>query len=112
MTTSSFALTGAVGRLRRPRLRVPLQHLFLQNAPYLAVERMEFLVEPGLENVARPRQADLPIADDARVRARRHDDDAVGERDRLLEVMGDEQHRLAVRVPEIEQQVSHDLPRL
>ena len=33
-------------------------------------------------------------------------------RDRLFEIMGDEQHRLAVGAPQVEQQVAHDLPRL
>ena len=42
----------------------------------------------------------------------RHDDDAVGERDRLFEIVGDEQHRLAVGVPQFEQQIAHDLPGL
>ena len=55
---------------------------------------------------------DLPVADDAGRRARRHDHHPVGKRDRLFEVVGDEQHRLAVRAPEIEQQVAHDLPGL
>ena len=53
-----------------------------------------------------------PVADDARGRPRRHDDDAVGERDRLFQIVGDEQHRLAVGAPQIEQQIAHDLPRL
>ena len=42
----------------------------------------------------------------------RHDHDPVGERDRLLEVVRDEHHRLAVGGPEVEQEVAHDLPGL
>ena len=42
----------------------------------------------------------------------RHDHDAVGERDRLFEIVGDEQHRLAVGVPQFQQQIAHDLPGL
>ena len=42
----------------------------------------------------------------------RHDHDAVGERDRLFEIVGDEQHRLAVGIPQFQQQVAHDLPGL
>jgi hypothetical protein len=40
------------------------------------------------------------------------DHNAVRERDRLLEIMGDEHHRLAVKAPQVEQQVAHDLPGL
>ena len=43
---------------------------------------------------------------------RRHDHHAVGQRDRLLQVVGDEQHGLAVAGPQLEQQVAHDLARL
>ena len=43
---------------------------------------------------------------------RRHDHDAVGQRDRLLEIVGDEQHRLAVGAPKLQQQIAHDLPGL
>ena len=53
-----------------------------------------------------------PVADDARRRPGRHDHHAVGQRDRLLEIVGDEHHRLAVGAPQVEQQVAHDLPGL
>jgi hypothetical protein len=73
-------------------------------------------VEGGLEahlrDVARARQGDREIADDARRRARRHHDHAVRERDRLLEVVGHEHHGLAVRRPQVEEQVAHDLAGL
>ena len=59
-----------------------------------------------------PRQVDGVVADDARRRPRRHDHHAVGQRDRLLQVVGDEQHGLAVAGPQLEQQVAHDLARL
>ena len=70
------------------------------------------MIEFDLGNVARARQRHPPVADDARRRPRRHDDDAVGERDRLFQVVGDEQHRLAVGAPQVEQQIAHDLPGL
>ena len=73
---------------------------------------VEGRVELDLGDVARARQRHAPVADDARRRPRRHDDDAVGQRDRLFQVVGDEQHRLAVGAPQIEQQIAHDLPRL
>ncbi len=52
------------------------------------------------------------VADDAGGRPGRHHHHPVGQRDRLLEVVGDEHHRLAVLRPEVEQQVAHDLPGL
>ena len=47
-----------------------------------------------------------------RRRPRRHDDYAIGKRDGFLEIVGDEQHRLAVGLPQVQQEVAHDLPRL
>ncbi len=76
------------------------------------MQRVEGGVEPDLGDVARARQADLPLADDARGRAGAHDDDAVGERDGFLEVVGDEHHRLAVGAPQLQQEIAHDLPGL
>src|SRR6266700_6685742 len=93
-------------------LGVAPEHLGLQRCPDLAVEIVERGLDLDLGDVARPRQRDLPIPDDAGGRPRRHDHHAIGQRDRLLEIVGDEQHRLAVGVPQIEQQVAHDLPRL
>ena len=43
---------------------------------------------------------------------RRHDHHAVGERDRLLQIVGHEQHRLAVGVPQFQQEIAHDLAGL
>src|SRR5262245_47246187 len=93
-------------------LGVAPEHLRLQRCPDLAVEIVERGLDLDLGDVARARQRDLPIADDAGGGPRRHDHHAVRERDRLLEIVGDEQHGLAVGVPQIEQQVAHDLPRL
>ena len=73
---------------------------------------MKFIVQPDFRNVARARQRHTPVADDARARPRRHDHDAVGKRDRLFEIVGDEQHRLAVGVPQFQQQIAHDLAGL
>src|SRR5207237_4103795 len=90
-------------RLRRlGGLRVALHHFVLEHAPDLAMQRLEFLVQPHLEDAARTGELHAPVADDARGRPRRHDHDAVGERNRLLEIMGDEQHGLAVGIPEVE----------
>src|SRR6202012_3513229 len=46
-------------------LGVTLQHLFLQNTPNLAVERVELLLHADLEDVARSRQPHFPVANDA-----------------------------------------------
>src|SRR5262249_566289 len=51
-------------------------------------------------DIARPSQVDLDVGLDA-ARTRREDDHAVGEIDRLVDVMGDEQHRLARRIPNL-----------
>ena len=45
-------------------------------------------------------------------RARAHDDDAAAEEDRLLDVVGDEQHGLALALPDAEQQFLHQRARL
>jgi hypothetical protein len=52
-----------------------------------------------LGSVARTRQRDLPVADNAGVRPCRHDHNSVGQRDRFVEIVSDEQHRLAVGAP-------------
>src|SRR5262245_14740873 len=83
-------------------LRIALEHLALEHGPDLAVEIVERALDLDLGDVARPRQFDLPVADDARGGPRRHDHHPVGERDRLLEIVGDEQHRLAIGAPQIE----------
>ena len=73
---------------------------------------VKLLLHADFRDVARALDRHPPIADHARGRPRRHDDDAVGQRDRLFQVVGDEQHRLAVPAPEVEQQIAHDLPGL
>ena len=55
---------------------------------------------------ARPRLVDPPLEDDA-ARARRQDDDAVGEHQRLPDAVGDEDDRLAARRPDAQQLVLH-----
>src|SRR5215471_3629821 len=73
---------------------VGLEHLLLHDAPDLAVEIEEGGGHADLRDVARSRQLDHEIADRPRAGAGRQHDDAVGERDRLLEIVSDEQHRL------------------
>ena len=73
---------------------------------------VERAVELHFRRVARARERHGPVADDARGGPGRHDDDAIRQRDRLFEIVGDEHHRLAVGAPQIEQQIAHDLARL
>ena len=61
-------------------------------------------IEQQLGAAARPRQVDIDDLPDAAGRARHHHD-LVGEEHRLLDRMGDEQHRLAVALPDVEQVV-------
>ncbi len=76
------------------------------------MQRVKLVAEPDFRNVTRTGKLHPPVADDARGRPRRHDHDAVGEPDRLFEIMSDEQHRLAVGVPQFQQQIAHDLSGL
>src|SRR6185437_5584883 len=62
-------------------------HLVAQIGPDLAIERGEFGVEADLDDIARARQRDVIVALDA-PRPGGHHHHAVGERDRLFEVMG------------------------
>ena len=56
--------------------------------------------------VARPRQVDLDIGLDA-PRPRRHHDAPARQEDRLLDVVGDEEHRLLVVLPDLQEQLLH-----
>ena len=93
-------------------LGVTLEHFVLEHVPDLAMQFMERAIELDLGDIARPRDRNPPVADDARRRPRRHDHHAVGQRDRLLKIVGDEHHRLAVGAPQVEQQIAHDLTGL
>src|SRR5579872_4364095 len=104
--------TSAGPSIRPPRLRITLHHLVLEHAPDLPVQGAKILTQPDFGDVARTGQRDAPVADDARGRTRGHDHDAISERDRLFEIVGDEQHRLAVGAPEFEQEIAHDLAGL
>ena len=58
---------------------------------------------------ARQRYGDLA---DYPAGRRAHDDDAVGEIDRLVDIVGDEEDRLAVALPDAQELRAHDLPDL
>src|SRR5262249_13089918 len=81
-------------------------HLFAQIRPDALIELVEMRVEADLDDVARPRQVDIVDALEPRRPDREHDD-LVGERDRLLEIVGHEEHGLARLLPERQQLVLH-----
>src|SRR5438477_1239918 len=87
------------------------QHLIPKVVPDLLIDPRELRLETDLGDVARARQID---AVDAlhRPRPRRDHDDTIGERDRLLKVMGDEDNRSACGGPQLQKLVFHQRPRL
>src|SRR5712692_5944379 len=87
------------------------QDLVPEVVPDLAVQLDEPRQEADLGDVARPRQVYAVGALDG-PGSGGDDDDAVCERDRLLEVVRHEDHRCAPRGPEIEQLVLHEHERL
>src|SRR5688572_31049603 len=95
-----------------PLTGIALQHFFLHRTPDQAVQLDEARRQADLGHVARPRQVDDELADRVRFRAGGHHHHAVGERDRLFQVMRDEDHRLAVGRPQLEQLVLHEMARL
>src|SRR2546422_9748987 len=93
------------------RARIALLDFIAEVLPDLLVEPRELLAEANLDHVARPRQRDR-IAGLDPTRARGEHDHLVGERDRFLEIVGDEEHRVARVRPEVEQLVLHEVARL
>src|ERR671931_1486816 len=93
-------------------LGIRFEHLLFHGAPDGAVELDKSRREPNLRDVARPREIDAVIADRMRFGTRREHDHAVRERDRLFEVVGDEEYGLSVRRPKLEELVLHQLARL
>src|ERR1044072_8384392 len=91
---------------------IALEHFGLHGVPDLRMELDEARRQPHLGHIPRPRQVDRELADRVRLRAGREHHHAVGKRDRLLEVVRDEHHRLPVRRPDLEQLVLHQMARL
>jgi len=73
-------------------------------------EADEFLAGHGIDP-ARPWQRDRHLFADAPWTVR-HDQDAIGEEERFIDVMGDEDHGGADAGPDIEQELLHHLARL
>src|SRR5882672_11184099 len=93
------------------RARVALLDFIPEVLPDLLVEACELFPEADLDDVARPRDGD-GIARLDPPRARREHDHLVGEGDRLLEVVGDEEHGVARLRLEVQQLVLHLVARL
>src|SRR5258708_14668779 len=93
-------------------LGIALQHFFLHRMPDERMQLDEARREADLGDVPRSRQVDREFADRMRCRSGGQDDHAIGKRDRLLEVMRDEQHGLSVRRPQLAEMVFHQLARL
>src|SRR5436190_5100412 len=93
-------------------LGIALEHFILHGAPDQGMQLDEARREADLGDVARPRQIDGEFADRMRLGSCREHHHPVGKRNGLLEVVRDEHHRLAVRRPELEQLVLHQLARL
>src|SRR6187455_2812698 len=83
----------------RQLLPVSGEHLFAQDAPDRLVQLDEARRRPHLGDVARARQVDLELADRMRAGPGRETDDPVAHGDRLVEVVGDEEHRLLLLGP-------------
>src|SRR6476659_271235 len=96
----------------RKLLPIAGEHLLAQDRPDRLVQLDEARRRAHLGDVARPRQVDRELADRMRRRAGREADDAVAHRDRLVEVVGDEEHRLLLLGPDREHFVFHQLARL
>src|SRR5262249_18838260 len=103
---ASTAIRPAVSRSRSAtgRAGIALVHFVSQMFPDLLVEPGELRVEPDLDHVARAWQRDRIAGLDAAGPGGEHDH-LVRERDRLFEVVRDEQHRVARVGPELEQLV-------
>src|SRR5580765_4785294 len=88
------------------------KHLLAQHVPDRLVQLHEARRRSHLGDVARPRQVDRELADRMRAWPGGEADDAVAHGDRLVEVVGDEEHRLLLLRPEGEDLVLHQLAGL
>src|SRR4030095_3918153 len=97
-------------------LRVALEHFLPQHVPYSLVQFDKARSDAHLGNITRPWQVDREFADRVGCGSGRKHDDAIAERDRLVEIVRDEQKRPACAsapgAPKIQQLVLHQLPRL
>src|SRR5207245_10068372 len=102
---ATIASTGrylGTSQLRFDRLHA----FFVDDANHLAAQLGKSRAGHHLE-IPRPWQVDVQRGADAAGPVG-HDVDHVAEEDRLVDVMGDEQHRLAITLPEVGQHLLHD----
>src|SRR5438552_4383620 len=101
--------SGPTNALREDALRALIahEHLVSEVVPDLLVDPRELRLEPDFGDVPRPRQIDAIHALHG-ARSGGDDDNAVGERDRLLEVVRHEDHRCAGSRPELQELVLHE----
>ena len=95
-SSSACADARAIARVSAARLAHSPSALLPSASARSRVQLDEARRHPDLGHVARPRQIDRELADRVRRRSGRQHDHAVGERDRFLEIVRDEQHRLAI----------------
>src|SRR5438445_12903065 len=111
MPVKRGAFIASTGRYLGTReLRLDRLHaLFVDHADHLVAQLGEpwarhHVEAAGAWQIDRQRRADA-------ARAVRHDIDHVAQKDRLVDVMGDEEHGLAITLPEVGQHLLHDLAR-
>src|SRR2546427_6146664 len=105
--------SGPTNGLRDDALRTLIahQHLVSEVVPDLLIYPGELRMEADLAYVPRTRKVNAVRALDG-PRAGGDHDDAIGERDGLLEIMGHEDDGRPRRRPQLEQLVLHERPRL
>src|SRR6266849_9893993 len=105
---ATIASTGrylGTSQLRFDRLHA----LFVDDADHLAAQLAKSRARYHLE-IPWPRQIDAQRGANS-PRPVGHDVDHVAEEERLIDVVRDEQHRLAIALPEVRQHLLHDLAR-
>src|ERR687885_330634 len=95
-----------------PLARIGCHHLLAQAAPHPLVHVAEAWHEARLDHVPRAGQPRPVIPFEVRAGPRREQQHAVGQGDRLLQIVRDEQHRRALLLPQPEQLLFHERPSL
>src|SRR5207247_600638 len=88
--------------MRGDLLRLCLEHLFAKQPPELVNQPPVRRVGPHLIGLAGPGKRDLHDGLDPSW-CGRHDENAIGEHDGLVDTVGDEDHRLAALVPDLDE---------
>src|SRR5712692_244127 len=110
-TSSPRRLPRRRARSEPSRARVALLDFITEITPDLLVETSELFPESDLDDIARPRDGDGIAGLDPPRTGREHYH-LIGKRDGLLEVVCDEEDRIARLRPEVQQLVLHHVARL